>query len=69
MGIAAYNRGSKVLRLRLDMEAAERESLAKRREIFCHEWIDWRNGETYRVWCDAIGALANQQRDENGKPL
>ncbi|MCR4297564.1 MAG: hypothetical protein NUV75_02245 [Gallionella sp.] len=60
MGIAAYNRGSMVLRRRLDMEHEER-SQKQSHKIRIHEYVDFRNGETVRVAYDDIGPLANQR--------
>jgi hypothetical protein len=69
MGIAAYNRGTATLRWRLDREQSEREKSRNQSEIFCHTYIDWRNGETRSVWCDNIGPLINQHRDHTGSPI
>lgn len=64
MGIAAYNRGTKILRLRLDREYEERSRWQIRNaiwHIYIHEYVDFRNGETVRVAYDDIGPVVNQR--------
>jgi hypothetical protein len=60
MGIAAYNRGSKLIRTLIDRDLAQRKQCSQHNRIFCHTYVDFRNGETVRVWCDEIGPLVNQ---------
>ena len=67
MGVAAYNRGTKVIRMRLDMEQEQRRKDAMKKQVHCHEYIDWRNGETVRTWYDDIGPCINQNRDKTGR--
>lgn len=69
MGVAAYNRGTKLIRALIDRELAERNQSVLRNEITCHQYVDSRTGETVSVWCDSVGALVNQNRDENGNVI
>lgn len=61
MGIAAYNRGTKILRWRIDVEREERIRQQIRQKIYIHEYEDCRNGNTVLVAYDDIGPIANQR--------